>query len=555
MSGDVDAGPTRPTSPSPISLTYRFSPRPHHAHLIRWRVWGQAAFQEAQEQKKPIFLLISSLWCQWCHIMDETTLSEPAIVSILNADYIPIRVDSDLRPDVNQRYNQNGLPSVLLLTPEGEILWGGVYVPPRQMLYYLGHVRRYYSEHAQEIEEQVRELQDRRFTRKLSQTLPRTGLRSLLTEERSELAHLPIEAISVLHDLYDADYGGFCIHPHMKFPHPDALELLLMLARPTHSRLMEQTNHAGQADQRDALEIVSYSLEQMYEGGLWDKEDGGFFRYSAASDWSMPHTEKMLDENAAMLRLLLLTARASGSRQWHDLSYRLVRYINATLWQPRTGIFSGSQSADEEYYEPGAYSRATRQAPPVDTTIYTSSNARMISSYLLGTQVQGDSSMGQMALQALDWLCEHMVHREGSMYHYFFNGHAGLPGQLTDQVWMTRALLDAYDLHGRKAYLETAIALMHFACEELLDGQDGLFYDYPEQPDAEGRLCLREQPLIENALAAECLLRMAAHSRRSHLRDTGLLVLYSSLEKYRRAGIQGATYACVVAQAVESGWL
>ncbi len=548
MSGDADAGPTRSTSSPPIPLTYRFSPRPHHAHLIRWREWGQAAFQEAQEQRKPIFLLISSLWCQWCHIMDETTLSEPAIVSILNADYIPIRVDSDLRPDVNQRYNQNGLPSVLLLTPGGEILWGGVYVPPRQMLYYLGHVRRYYSEHAQEIEEQVRELQDRRFTRKLSQTLPRTGLRSLLTEERSELAHLPAEAVSVLRELYDADYGGFCIHPHMKFPHPEALELLLMHAR------QAQTDRA-EAAHVETLEMVSYSLDQMCEGGLWDKEDGGFFRYSAASDWSMPHTEKMLDENAAMLRLLLLTARASGSRQWHDLSYRLVRYINATLWQPRPGVFSGSQSADEEYYEPGAYSRATRQPPPVDTTVYTTANARIISAYLLGAQVQNDSSMERMALQALDWLCKHMVHREGSMYHYFLNGYAGLPGQLADQVWMTRALLDAYDLCGQKTYLETAIALMHFACEELLDGQNGLFYDYPELPDAEGRLCLREQPLIENALAAECLLRMAAYSNRSHLRDTGLLVLYGCLEKYRRAGIQGATYSCVVAQAIENGWL
>ncbi len=548
MSGDADVGPTRSTSSPPIPLTYRFSPRPHHAHLIRWREWGQAAFQEAQEQRKPVFLLISSLWCQWCHIMDETTLSEPAIVSILNADYIPMRVDSDLRPDVNQRYNQNGLPSVLLLTPEGEILWGGVYVPPRQMLYYLGHVRRYYSEHAQEIEEQVRELQDRRFTRKLSQTLSRTGLRSLLTEERSELAHLPAEAVSVLCELYDADYGGFCIHPHMKFPHPEALELLLMHAR------QARTDQA-EAAHVDTLEMVSYSLDQMCEGGLWDKEDGGFFRYSAASDWSMPHTEKMLDENAAMLRLLLLTARASGARQWHDLSYRLVRYINATLWQPRPGVFSGSQSADEEYYEPGAYSRATRQPPPVDTTVYTTANARIISAYLLGAQVQNDSSMGRMALQALDWLCEHMVHREGSMYHYFLNGYAGLPGQLADQVWMTRALLDAYDLCGQKAYLETAIALMHFACEELLDGQNGLFYDYPERSDAEGRLCLREQPLIENALAAECLLRMAAYSKRSHLRDTGLQVLYGCLEKYRRAGIQGAIYSCVVAQAIENGWL
>src|SRR6266567_7651551 len=164
---------------------FRFSPRPNMAHSIHWRSWGEDVFSEAMLSDKPIFLVISSSWCQWCHIMDETTLSESSIINILNSDYVPIRVDSDLRPDVNQRYNQNGWPSVVLLSSEGEILWGGVYVPPKQMLYYLGHIRRYYTENRQEITEQVRELQDRRFTQKLPQVVPTTGVRALLQEERT----------------------------------------------------------------------------------------------------------------------------------------------------------------------------------------------------------------------------------------------------------------------------------------------------------------------------------------------------------------------------------
>jgi uncharacterized protein YyaL (SSP411 family) len=454
---------------------------------------------------------------------------------------VSIRVDSDLRPDVNQRYNQNGWPSVLLLTPEGEILWGGVYVPPKQMLYYLGHIRRYYSEHRHEISEQVRELQDRRFTQKLTQALPTAGLRTLLPEERVALTDLPLQAGVVLRELYDEEYGGFRIHPHLKFPHPEALELLLMLSHHYH--------------QPDAFEMVCYSLEQMLDGGLWDKEEGGFYRYSASSDWSMPHTEKMLEENAALLRLLLLTAQTSKSSKWYDYARRLLAYINGTLWQPRVGVFSGSQSADEEYYEPGSYSRTSRQPPPVDTTIYTSWNARMVAAYLLGAQVLQTPSLHAMAIRALDWLCEHMVHRSGSMCHYMLNNQPELPGQLADQVWMTRALLDAYDLYERKAYLEMAIALMHFAIEELLDEQSGLFYDYPESSQAEGRLALRDQPLIENALAAECLLRMSVYSGRKSLKDTALLVLSGCLDKYRRTGIQGAAYGCVVAQAIEKKWL
>ena len=539
MSGDL-AADDLPSS-AQASTLFRFSPRPHRATLVHWRSWGQDAFQEAEQLDKPIFLVISSSWCQLCHIMDETTLSEPSIITILNRDYVSIRVDSDLRPDVNQRYNQNGWPSVLLLSPEGEILWGGVYVPPKQMLYYLGHIRRYYSEHRHEISEQVRELQDRRFTHKLTQALPTVGLRTLLQEERIALTDLPLKAGDVLRELYDDEYGGFRIHPHLKFPHPEALELLLMLSQHYH--------------QPDALEMVSYSLEQMLDGGLWDKEEGGFYRYSAASDWSMPHTEKMLEENAALLRLLLLTAQTSQSLQWYDYARRLLAYINERLWQPRVGVFSGSQSADEEYYEPGSYSRASRQAPSVDTTVYTSWNARMISSYLLGGQILHTPSLNTMAIRALDWLCEHMVHRSGSMYHYMLNSYPELPWQLADQVWMTRALLDAYDIYERKAYLEMAIALMHFACEELLDEQSGLFYDYPENPEAEGRLASREQPLVENAIAAECLLRMSVYSGRQNLKETGLLVLSSCLDKYRHTGIQGAAYACVVVQAIEKKWL
>ncbi|HTK07568.1 MAG TPA: DUF255 domain-containing protein [Ktedonobacteraceae bacterium] len=538
MSGNMIASDR--WSSAPLPEVHRFSPRPNRADSIHWRSWGYEAFEEAIRLDKPVFLIITSSWCQWCHIMDETTLSEPSIIAIVNHDYIPIRVDSDLRPDVNQRYNQNGWPSVVLLSSEGEILWGGVYVPPRQMLYYLGHIRRYYSVHRSELTEQVRVLQEQRFTHKLTQALPRSGVRPLLEEERAALNDLPSKAGQVLRDLYDPDFGGFLIHPHLKFPHPEALELLLQLAKQS---------------QPEALEMVRYSLEQMRDGGLWDKEEGGFFRYSAAADWSIPHTEKMLDENAALLRVVLGLLEATNQQEWRDLARSLVLYCNAKLWQPDHGIFSGSQSADEDYYEPGPYSRASRRAPRIDATIYTASNARMVSTYLHAARALNLPSLETMALRTLDFLCEHMMHRDGCMYHYAIEGQRGLPGQLADQVWMTRALLDAYEAYNRRHHLETAIALMHFSSQELLDRQNGLFYDYPEDPRAIGRLSLREQPLTENALAAECLLRMAVYSKRQNMHDIGLLVLSGCMDKYRRTGIQGAIYASVVAQVVEHAWL
>src|SRR6266568_282481 len=114
-----------------------------------------------------------------------------------SSSIVPARFRFSPRPN---RATEIGWPSVVLLSPQGEILWGGVYVPPNQMLYYLGHVRRYYSEHRDEIAGQVGELQERRFTRKLTNALPRTGLRTLLQEERAALMDLPSQAGQVLRE-------------------------------------------------------------------------------------------------------------------------------------------------------------------------------------------------------------------------------------------------------------------------------------------------------------------------------------------------------------------
>jgi uncharacterized protein YyaL (SSP411 family) len=164
-------------------------------------------------------------------------------------------------------------------------------------------------------------------------------------------------------------------------------------------------------------------------------------------------------------------------------------------------------------------------------------------------------SLDETALRALRYLCEHVMSPDGSVYHYVIEERTGLAGQLADQVWMARALLDAYERHGDVQYLDMAAGLMHFVCRELRDEHNGLFYDSPLDEHAVGYLAVREQPLIENALAAECLLRIALYSQQPQMREEGLRVLSGCLEKYRRTGIQGAVYACVIAQALENNWI
>ena len=124
-------------SQSAPASDFRFSPRPNKADLIQWRQWGQAPFSEAERLQRPVLLALSAVWCHWCHVMDETTYSDVDVIAYINENFIPVRVDADMRPDIDGLYNQGGWPSTLVLTPEGNIVRGGTYILPEDMVSWL----------------------------------------------------------------------------------------------------------------------------------------------------------------------------------------------------------------------------------------------------------------------------------------------------------------------------------------------------------------------------------------------------------------------------------
>src|SRR5438874_198197 len=142
-------------------MTFRFSPRPNRASDIGWRDWGEKAFQEAQVADKPILLAISAVWCHWCHVMDETSYSDPEVIRMINDRYVPIRVDNDERPDVNRRYNMGGWPTTAFLTPDGEVVHGGTYVPPEAMRSYLTQVDEVWRTRKADLTQHVAELREK----------------------------------------------------------------------------------------------------------------------------------------------------------------------------------------------------------------------------------------------------------------------------------------------------------------------------------------------------------------------------------------------------------
>jgi len=315
-----------------VSDEFRFSPRPNRAREILWRPWGDAVFREAQQKGRPILLSISAVWCHWCHVMDETTYSDRRVIEQVNARFIPVRVDNDRRPDVNRRYNMGGWPSTVFLTETGDIVTGATYVPADDLLGVLQRIDEIYTGNRGELVQkgteqraaalsQLREAmkaeESRRATQKADdgaeagdvaaanreETADVTAPEGVVTPPRSPLVDTPApeheEAVwgrplmdGVLSGAlraFDPVDGGFGYQP--KFPQADVLSFLLLRA-------------SGCADpQLD--ETLTRTLDRMADGGLYDRAEDGFFRYATKTDWSEPHYEKMLEDNAKLARVYL----------------------------------------------------------------------------------------------------------------------------------------------------------------------------------------------------------------------------------------------------------
>ncbi len=488
---------------------------------IRWQSWSEQVFDEARKQDKPILLDISAVWCHWCHVMDQTTYSDPQVIRLVNERFIPVRVDNDQRPDINRRYNMGGWPTTAFLTPEGEVLTGGTYIPAQQMRGVLFQLSEAYHSDKAAIMERVREVAQKRQASLAA--APAAG-------ELSEQIVADVERAVMDH--FDALYGGF--GEDQKFPHTDALELAL-------------ARYFTERDQ-DYLPIVTITLTKMAHGGVYDHVEGGFFRYSTTRDWSVPHYEKMLEDNARLLSLYVHAYQVTGRSLFHDTARSIVDYVNATLYDRERGYFYGSQDADEHYYALSKEERAQVSPPYVDRNLYTDWNALMASAYLEAAQVLNDAGPRKAALRALGVLGEEMFSPETGMHH-FRRGTAkepDLPGQLSDQAYTALAYLDAYQATGRPTYLTRARILAAFALEHLFDHERGGFFSEAPRPDAPGLLRVPDKALAENAAMADVLTRLSHLTGDDDYRRAAEQTLKFFVPQYGQYSFIAAPYALAV---------
>ena len=492
---------------------FHFSPRPNRASEINWRPWSQEAFEQARQTGRPILLSISAVWCHWCHVMDETSYSDPEIISLINDRFVALRVDNDQRPDVNARYNMGGWPTTAFLTASGDILTGGTYLSPDQMTDALMRIADYYRSSQPEIASRVLDARKRAAS----------GVARSAGELEPGLVDVILDSVR---SAYDPEYGGFGNAP--KFPQTDAILLLL-----------EQSVVRSDDELR---RMAVHTLERMTGGGTYDQVEGGFFRYSTTQDWSVPHFEKMLEDHAGLISALAL----AGMSEALD---KTTSYLDRVLRDSKTGLYAGSQDADEHYYSMDAEERTQSQAPYVDRRVYTSWNAALAVAYLQASSPlvgkypakPGDGAAGRrdLAKKLLDSLFKRAYRRGEGMTHA-----EGAGGQLGDQVWSLWAAVRASQQGLGDQWTAIAADLAAHIEERYGDSQLGGYFDRAGG-DELGRLGERIKPLAENSVAAMGLIELdiATADPSSPYRERARRALESVAALPRQYGLMAAVFA------------
>jgi uncharacterized protein len=315
---------------SPYLLQHRNNP-------VDWREWSPEAFAEAERRDVPVLLSVGYAACHWCHVMAHESFEDEATAAVMNDNFVNVKVDREERPDVDAVYMEatqamtghGGWPMTVFCTPAGEPFYCGTYFPPqpRHGMPSFAQVLAGVAEAWRDRREQVREV-GADIVRRLS---TRTGLSpgpSAPTPDQLDTA------VRVLRQEFDYEYGGFGGAP--KFPPSMVLEFLL--------------RHHARTGDVEALRMVDVTCERMARGGMYDQLGGGFARYSVDNRWVVPHFEKMLYDNALLLRVYLHWYRATGS----PLAERIAR--ETADWMLRDlrtaeGGFASALDADSEGVE------------------------------------------------------------------------------------------------------------------------------------------------------------------------------------------------------------
>jgi uncharacterized protein YyaL (SSP411 family) len=526
-----------------------------HAHNpVDWYPWGPEALERARAEDKPVLLSIGYAACHWCHVMAHESFEDDETAVQMNRDFVCVKVDREERPDLDGIYmdavqamtGHGGWPMTVFLTPEGGPFYAGTYYPKvdrpgmpsfRRVLAAVADAWANRRDDARRQGDQVVQV-----------LAAQAG--ALGGDGDAQLAPEVLrQAFEGLRGAFDGTWGGFGGAP--KFPQPMTLEFLLRC----HLR-----------GEGGALGMVRLTLDRMATGGIFDQVGGGFHRYSTDGRWLVPHFEKMLYDNALLLRLYTHAWQLTGDDRYRTVAARTAGYLLGELRHGDGGFFS-SQDADSEGVEGRFFvwswdelvgiageavarhlgaspegnwegtnvlwtpqpadpeladelaaalprlfeAREARVRPATDDKVLAAWNGLAVSALAEAGRAFGEPRWTDAALAAAGFVLAELAGADGRLLRSWRDGRKGGPGYLDDYACMAEACLTLYESTFDLRWLRESRRLAAAMVELFADpGGDGF---YQTGRDAE-RLVVRPRELFDNAVpagssvAAEVLQRL-----------------------------------------------
>jgi hypothetical protein len=323
--------------------------RQHAENPVDWYPWGADAFETSLREDKPILLSVGYSACHWCHVMAHESFEDPVTASLMNASFVCIKVDREERPDVDSIYmeavqaisGRGGWPMTVFLTPDGRPFYAGTYFPDRDahgmpsFRRVLEAISDTWTNRREDVETQANELSE--------SIRQRAGLADQLVGAVKGGIDWPLTAHSLLGQAvgeissrFDERYGG--IGPAPKFPQTSLIELCLR-------------NHKTEVTEEDSLHVATRTLDAMAAGGIYDHFGGGFSRYSTDVTWTVPHFEKMLYDQAALVIAYTHAWQVTKQERYMQVLEETIAYVIRDLSAPGVAGLCAAEDADSEGVE------------------------------------------------------------------------------------------------------------------------------------------------------------------------------------------------------------
>ena len=513
----IIATPVVAQQQAPNHLLGQNSPylRQHLYNVVDWYPWGEEALEKAQLEGKPIFLSVGYASCHWCHVMEEESFEDETIGAFLNEHFISIKMDREERPDLDEQFmlmtqtvaGSGGWPNSVFLTSEAAPFYGGTYFPPDTFLSILAQIEELWRKDRAGIEASAQELSEivRAYLVRKARARPLTP----------ELVRSVAQRMLLTMDEFN---GGFGVAP--KFPQESSLLFLLDLAE-------------READE-ELLEVVKLAAIGMINGGLHDQVGGGFHRYTIDNDWSVPHFEKMLYNQALIGRLLLRLDGLQPDPAFERAAKRAFDYVLRDMQAPDGGFYAAEDAdsltengereegvfyvwtrsqiraaaTDEAEFLIGALnvredgnfegsntlrsigfsgdllrldaglerlrlSRSDRVRPRLDNKILMGWNAEMIKTLAKAAEVYNRPDYLAAAQRAATFIMLNMREEEGYL-RVTVGREANIAAQLPDYAGFGRALVALHDVDPEGGWLNEAERIAHYLVAHFQE-ESGVF--------------------------------------------------------------------------------